>query len=564
MQTRTVRLNLSLILLLTLTCFIALLHCSGGGGGGGGVDLPDLDEIEAQADAAELSLSLAETDIEHHRLLTETDAAGARSALVIWLQAREDVVAAGESSDGYTIWIEYASGIRASFFTDRSSGDISARYLGPAESVQPPTPVAALPPITMLGQSNYLTVFIPFFFELTDFCSDNGWGSASACLDWLNFPKPEQDIYQAKFMTQYYYHPDLMTGQPLNATVLLNEDASVGALAGYLTARAFDPQQIYINTHGGVAEDIHGNDVMNMTVGEKFNPGADHFRDLWEAALDGELMVSRMYGRLYWSVTPAFIRHWLGQRPAGSAPLNVHNAACYGYHDTMRAAFMESGAASYSGYDGRAISGFIMQTTETYVKNLTTGISVAEAHSRVVPDKDYTYGTGTNFRVSTKSDDVGWFHQVSAYIDGHVDDRLVTPTNESFAAVDESDGEGGTYIRLFSSLVLKSDVLGGLPEGGIVGDVNLVIDGPAVGTYNIESSAVAAIYYGDMSTRLTYGATAELKEENSLCRGIIRIESFDDTAGGFIQGSFEGVLVNEENVFETRTIGGSFTALRSK
>jgi hypothetical protein len=259
-------------------------------------------------------------------------------------------------------------------------------------------------------------------------------------------------------------------------------------------------------------------------------------------------------------VKPAFIRRWLGQRPADSAPLHVHNAACYGYHDSMRRAFMESGAASYSGYDGRAISGFIMESTQTYMKQLTTGITVNEAHSRVVPDQDYTYGTGTHFRASTRSAEERWFHQVSTFLDGQVDERLVTPFNESFAAVD--DPQGG--IRLFSSLVHKPATTGGLPEGGIVGELSLVIPTATTGTFDIESSDIVAIYFTDRSSSLSYGATQELKDENSTCRGIIRIEKFDDTGGGVIEGSFEGTLVNEANVFETRTIGGTFSALRSK
>jgi hypothetical protein len=395
---------------------------------------------------------------------------------------------------------------------------------------------------------------------MVDFCGNAGWGSSTACADWLNFPRPDEDIYLADFMAQYYHHPDLMTGQPLNATVLLNENASVEALAGFLAAQAFDPQHLYINTHGGVVEDGEGNDTMSMSMGDTVDPEADHFSDLWSWAKAGELRINRKYGKLYWAVKPAFIRRWLGQRPSDSAPLHVHNAACYGYHDTMRQAFMESGAASYSGYDGRAISGFIMESTQTYMKQLTTGITVTEAHSRVVPDQDYTYGTGTHFRVSTRSTEERWFHQVSTYLDGQVDDRLVTPTNESFAAVD--DPQGG--IRLFSSLVHKPTTTGGLPEGGIVGELSLVIPTATTGTFDIESSDIVAIYVTDRSSSLTYGATQELKDENSTCRGIIRIEKFDDTGGGMVEGSFEGTLVNEANVFETRTIGGTFSALRSK
>ena len=560
MHTRSGRVKTTMLLLLTFFALFNFLGCSGDGGGGGGTDSPDVDTVEAQAEAAEVTLSLTLTDSEYERLLLETDAAGARSALVTWLQDRPEVATAGESSDGYTIWIEYTNGVEASFFTDRSSGEISVLSLSSSDSERPQFSIAALPPITLLGQSNYIIVFLPFFFEMTDFCSEAGWGSNTACTDWLNFPRPDQDIYLANFMAQYYHHPDLMTGQPLNATMLLNENASVMALAGFLAVRAFDPQHLYINTHGGVIEDGDGNDVMNMSVGDRVDPGADHFRDLWRWLKAGELRISQMHGEPYWAVKPAFIRRWLGQRPAGSAPLHVHNASCYGYHDSMRQAFMENGAASYSGYDGRAINGFIMESTQLYIKQLTTGITVTEAHSRVVPGEDYTYGTGTHFLVSIRSADERWFHQVSAYLDGQVDDRLVTPTNESFVAVD--DPQGG--IRLFSSLVHKPATTGGLPVGGIVGELNMVIPTAATGTFDIESSDITAIYITDRSSSLTYGATQELKEESPTCRGIIRIEKFDDTAGGIVEGSFEGTLVNETNVFETRTIGGSFSALRSK
>lgn len=555
----------------TLVAMVLLVVMAGCGGGSGndknGVDLSDSLAGSIMAD-----LSNASSKYEDFKSsLSEDDA---RLALVEWLKIQDGVIDAGLSEDGFTIWFNDANGINMNILTySNSYTDLSLlktvasiRYTssGVAAATSRGGEGASIK-YTSLGKhllkgtgssmpgAQWLYMYVPFLWEQTQACVREGLFDGvdiNLCSSIDDFPFV--DLSGIRDLSKYYTDPG--TGLSFYAVPYINEDASIDSMASIFTMGMTSEAHIFIHTHGGVT----------TRNGEKFGYfltadelSYDNYADRKEDLISGRLSVTTHAGKHYYSITPTFVKKHFEEMSAalGIKPnFHVYVAACKSYDPAMIGAFMDSGADSYSGYTGLASHEFIYNSVMSMFSSLSEGKTVKEAIASLSPRFD-SHNFLTQMMTTTSSDKERYFYRM--FLTFGMDDRE-TPPVQKLTVTEDTDG--GFII----TGILTMPPEDGEKSGSPVGTISLKLPAALAGEYKIDIEQNAVISLLDNATGKHWIASKECIDDNPLClcSGTITVEYADDDTGGVVEGRFDAMLVDKDNVTVTNSISGTFSAVR--
>jgi|GEM_PF-3494592 len=516
-----------------LAIFVFAITIVAGCGGGSEIGAPQDEKLYQ-----DIYTLLTDTSSQYKRLKEEKSTEDeARAALVEWLSAQALVKDAGLSEDGYTVWYNTTDGISMNIITYTDSYpmyDLSPKAVLSHDTL---SPKALKYSSGVDSQSQFLFMFVPFFWEQTKACIEEG-GDNEACSDVDNFPYT--DLTGMKDLKKYYADPQ--TKQPLSVQSYIDKDATVESMESILTS-ALLGAHIFIQTHGGIAK-RDGKDFGFLLTSE----GVAYDQTFLNRVQDlkaGKFYISTYADKHYYAITPKFITDFFKGLQISTGDFHVFVLACKSFNESMINAFMTSGARSYIGYTGLASHQFGYDSLISIYSNLMKGMSVSDAVESALPSKD-PLNLLTFVRAESASPDEAYFNRIFLNIG---EAEYETPAVQNISVME--DAIGG---------ILTTKPAEGEWVGNAIGAIAITLPALQEGEYDI-TATTAGVVVEDNTSGMQWVANKECRESNPLCScsGTVTIEKVTDR---YIKGSFDVNAADSGNVTTTQSITGTFRAAR--
>jgi len=530
-----------IIALLTFACTAC------GGSTNTANDLSEGISEDASANYTAMSTLLTNTENAYLALIDTHSEDDARDALVAQLKDRSDIVDAAVSSDGTTVWYTSTEGITYAYMTDSEFSNITllpkSLSLNKSLSITSNNSKKVLGDESSLNEINdvqYLHVFEPFFWQQEQACLNEG-GSSDACASPETFPFIDYSLISD--FKKYYAEPNMPSLSYISQ--YLSSQATVEALRGILSINTGHHYFLF-HSHGGAAQ-RDGKDIFFMFTYDRLNiKKIATYIDDFKA---GRLTMATYRGNHYIAITPKFVDHYALDATSGSN-LHIIMRSCHGNHESMRKAFLNKKRKSYSSYDGYVSRQFSYESLSEFFELLTDGLSIQDSYDSLSNIQDMHNAT-TQFRITTNGDRSYPFMQAFLNIG---EDAFRTPPAKRLNTIDIGSGP-----QIMSPLVILDENNNFSEQSGI-----LTIRWPAAssGSYEITKSGPSAqIVIFDQSSGIEWIASQECLEEEPFCACSGNIEiTYSPVNDALIEGSIDAVLVNSNNVLETKIVKGQFFA----
>jgi len=512
----------SLSFLLVLVLFS--LQCSSSGSSSNNTTTT-IEATETDFDEASTIAMNADTQLDAYKQTAAT-IDDAKQQLVDWLLTQDGVTDAGvDEEDSKTVWFYHSSGLTSGILTENSFTNGSSAPLPVTDfdfsdrpSVQGLTPAVSRASSTV-GMMAWL--LSPFYTE--NISDDKIFEIA--------------DIYKEPLTNLNFYTP------------ILDENANIGAFQAALVGFLPPAAHLTVISHGSrIRLSSTGQRVSVVVSGEYQTPST------WSVYgsdfLAGRLITIAYKGKLWLSMTPAFFEYYSGTPDPGDShwmARYVHLLTCFGYKDnTLRDAFMNHGAQSFSGFTCPVDAEWGNTITLQYFQNL------AEGEGRTVDEAISALGGTVNpaepncsLRHSTRSTDTRYFYRASVVADG------VTYLTPAYAWTAVFNNNPGYY---FSNSVFNATT------GANGGILTIKFDSTSGGDVATEGS-ITELMYTDAFGTTWFNDHSQWVDKS--IPGTVTVTTFDDRNGGQVIGSFSGTLVDSVSAPNFKQITGNFELIKS-
>ncbi|MFO7973388.1 MAG: hypothetical protein R6V12_01990 [Candidatus Hydrogenedentota bacterium] len=469
-----------------------------------------------QEEPADSFACVEEAGALYESLLDAGPAQEAREEVVAWLLTQPEVEDAGIASCGTTVWVHLEDGTTGGIMTETFPDLPPLKHTAPA-------PLPSAPPAAhaKLGATTFF--MSPFRFQFKD---------------WEEAPT----------IQEYYKEP--LTSTQLGVEYL-DGQVTVDAVRGFLgLGGRYPPTQLIYSSHGGITRVRGFSDEMGIiATGEKVTSALSH-------AYAEELQAGRVVRKYipdakgsYYCFTPEFVRYWT-EYFNSHAPDDhwhwlqryVYISTCHSAHPSWPAAFTETGAVYYAGYDGKVYSDFASETGIQFFEFLAHGETILDAYNHVEPKWDpKTLGF---FDLQQVASDARVFYRGFFSLDG---EQMATSSHDWLGL-----GPGG--------------ITGGIcvdTSNDSVGSLTIQLNSLETGTQTITEGSDAVIEFIDpQGSNWTASGTLQ-DEHNAPCGGEIRVIELEHTTGTPVRFEVEATLAYtvDFDVWETKTMVGEFIAI---